>query len=396
MALPEHAATRLAPAPLQNGWLRPLTAPPASTGAAAALAPARPDAWQAVQGGRAGEPVGGGAWCRAGAWGAAFALSAMATRARHRFRRRSRGNGCRTPLQRPAVPLAELLPEEVAASWPEMTMPVPELEVVAADLGDLDRCVALVSEVFSVQAGDSDVGRGLAGRLGGRRSVIGAAAARPRPRLQRPIPRGSAERPDLGVVLALRDAATADDDEAPFAGLVDLSLWPSDGRVRAPGASSKPGLASRPYVLNLCVAPTYLRKGLGRALMALSERIVSNVWGDDEFYLHVEDDKVPANALYEAMGYIAQDYTYDPDCPYTKAEAKLLSTITWRCKQLTVPAKLVELPEEPTPSAEFVEDVDGEDSEEGDELADQEEEEEAEEEDEEEEEDFSWVSALKK
>lgn len=115
-------------------------------------------------------------------------------------------------------------------------------------------------------------------------------------------------------------------------------MWPDDGRVRAPGADSKPGIASKPYVLNLCVHPEVRRKGLARALMAVSERFARDIWGDPEILLHVEKDKDPANALYEALGYNAQKYTYDAECPYTKAEAKVLKTVYWRRKTLPLPS----------------------------------------------------------
>ena len=132
------------------------------------------------------------------------------------------------------------------------------------------------------------VRKGIAGRLGALRSLVGDDAAAPRPRLGRPGQ--GAETPLLGLVLALQPAADAD-----FAALVDLSLWPDDGRVRAPGARSKPGVAARPYVLNLCVEPSQRRQGLARRLMAVLERVVRDVWGDDAIYLHVEDDQAAWN-----------------------------------------------------------------------------------------------------
>lgn len=248
-----------------------------------------------------------------------------------------------------AVPLSELLPADVAAEWPELELPMDGYEAVAADLGDLDRCMAIVAPVFGVSmaseggvlgAGNEPseyqgVAKGVADRLGARRSVLGPNAAAPRPRILRPVPLGSTERPDLGLVLAL---APVDDPEGPFAGLVDISLWPNDGRVRAPGANSKPGVPSRPYILNLCVDPTFRRRGLARALMSLSERVIRDVWGDSAIYLHVEDDKVPANALYEAMNYEPMKYVYDEEFPYTKDEAKVLRNVTWRCKYLEPPS----------------------------------------------------------
>ena len=135
---------------------------------------------------------------------------------------------------------------------------------------------------------------------------MGPDAAAPRPLLARPALLGSSERPELGLVLALEKKS---EKSADFVGLVDLSLWPDDGRVRAPGATSKVGVASKPYVLNLCVDPEFRRKGLARRLMMVSERLIRDVWGDTEIYLHVEDDQVAANYLYEKIGYVPLKYT---------------------------------------------------------------------------------------
>lgn len=257
---------------------------------------------------------------------------------------------------------------------------------MTTDLGDLSRCYKLVAQVFSVQKADAEsVNRGIAERMGARRSVLGADAAAPRPFLRRPSPLGSTDPPDLGLVLAY---APQGDPYGPLAALVDISLWPDDGRVRAPGAVSKPGVASQPYMLNLCVDPQFRRRGVAQALLDLAERVVRDVWGDGHIYLHVEDDKLPANALYEATGYVPMKYTYDAAFPYTKAEAKVLRNVTWRRKKLPVPP-----PSAPClarePAAEDAAEVKAE------QLVEVEpEEEEAEEKEPEEEEDFSWVTGL--
>ncbi|CAE8608928.1 unnamed protein product, partial [Polarella glacialis] len=154
-------------------------------------------------------------------------------------------------------------------------------------------------------------------------------------------------------VLALESTSA---ERQPFAGLVDLSLWPDDGRVRAPGARSKPGACSKPYVLNLCIDPAYRRRGLARALMALCERVVRDVWVDSVMLLHVEDDKVPANTMYENMNYSPVKYTFDQEFPYSKAEAKVLGNVTWRRKLLPPPSASapivlgLALPEEAAPA----------------------------------------------
>ncbi|CAJ1346322.1 unnamed protein product [Effrenium voratum] len=220
-------------------------------------------------------------------WAAPLAALAAGLR---RFSRRSLRGGLR------AVPLAELLGPNFA--WPELE--VEGFRVVAADLGDLDRAMAIVAPVFEVNLEDAaeaeSVRKGIAGRLGALRSLVGLDAANPRPRLTRPRPRGSVEVPELGLVLALEAGAA---ERPAFVALVDLSLWPSDGRVRAPGARSKPGVASAPYVLNLCVEPSWRRRGLARKLMAVLERLVRDV----------EDEQGAANCLYENLNYVPMKYT---------------------------------------------------------------------------------------
>ncbi|CAL1157024.1 unnamed protein product [Cladocopium goreaui] len=285
--------------------------------------------------------------------------------------------------KRRAVPLAELLGPELAADW-SGSLEVEGMQVVAADLMDLERCMGLVAPVFNVKMDDpgevESVKKGIAGRLGARRSLVGRDAASPRPRLARPAPHGSTERPELGLVIALQR-------NADFVALVDLSLWPDDGRVRAPGATSKPGVPSKPYILNLCVEPDFRRQGLARRLMKVSERLIRDVWGDTEIYLHVEDDQVAANYLYEKIGYVPLKYTYDKECPYTKAEAKVLRTVTWRRKFLDAAAEgsparsgtlLPEVAEalEKDEPVESLDDDDDEDEEDEDEDEEEEEEEE--------------------
>lgn len=201
--------------------------------------------------------------------------------------------------------MAELLGPELEKDWDELH--IEGMKVVAADLSDIERCMQIVAPVFNVKMDDlsevESVKKGIAGRLGARRSLVGLDAASPRPLLSRPAPHGSAERPELGLVLALED------EDSAFVALVDLSLWPDDGRVRAPNATSKPGVPSKPYILNLCVDPDFRRKGLARRLMNISERLIRDIWGDTEIYLHVEDDQVAANYLYEAIGYVPLKYT---------------------------------------------------------------------------------------
>ena len=322
-------------------------------------------------------------------------------------RRGARGTRC----VRRSVPLSELL-GDIAANWEELEelqsfklkddVDASPLEVVAADLSDLDRCMDIVVPVFGVKTEELEsVKKGIAMRLGARRSLVGRDAASPRPRMARPIPFESPEIPELGLVLALKDPS-----ELSFVALVDLSLWPNDGRVRAPGAKSKPGVASLPYVLNLCVAPEFRRRGLARRLMKVLERLVRDVWGDAEIYLHVEDEQIAANLLYEALGYVPLKYTYDKDFPYTKAEAQILRNVTWRRKLLPVPSEGsparsgTVLPEAMVEESDLG-DQETEDDEEDEDDEDEEEDEEENAEDEDpkskdEEEDFDWVAGLMK
>jgi len=296
-----------------------------------------------------------------------------------------------------------LLGPELAKDWDELH--IEGMRVVAADLSDIERCMQIVAPVFNVKMDDlsevESVKKGIAGRLGARRSLVGLDAASPRPLLSRPAPHGSAERPELGLVLALEDTETLD----AFVALVDLSLWPDDGRVRAPNATSKPRVPSKPYILNLCVDPNFRRKGLARRLMNISERLIRDIWGDTEIYLHVEDDQVAANYLYEAIGYVPLKYTYDKECPYTKAEAKVLRTVTWRRKFLDAaalgsPARSgTLLPEAVKAAASELEDFDEDKEDEEDEEDEEEEEEEktsSKAKKSSDDEDFDWVTSLMK
>jgi len=296
-----------------------------------------------------------------------------------------------------------LLGPELAKDWDELH--IEGMRVVAADLSDIERCMQIVAPVFNVKMDDlsevESVKKGIAGRLGARRSLVGLDAASPRPLLSRPAPHGSAERPEFGLVLALEDTETLD----AFVALVDLSLWPDDGRVRAPNATSKPRVPSKPYILNLCVDPNFRRKGLARRLMNISERLIRDIWGDTEIYLHVEDDQVAANYLYEAIGYVPLKYTYDKECPYTKAEAKVLRTVTWRRKFLDAaalgsPARSgTLLPEAVKAAASELEDFDEDKEDEEDEEDEEEEEEEktsSKAKKSSDDEDFDWVTSLMK
>ncbi|CAL1133999.1 unnamed protein product [Cladocopium goreaui] len=44
--------------------------------------------------------------------------------------------------------------------------------------------------------------------------------------------------------------------------------------------------SARPYLQNFCVAPKWRRRGLGRVLLKMAERVVRDVWREDRIYLH--------------------------------------------------------------------------------------------------------------
>lgn len=286
---------------------------------------------------------------------------------------------------RRAARVTELLP--ATAEWPELVAP-DGLETVALEGEDVDAAMELLAEVFP--AADAETRKALADRLGARRSLVGDGSALRS--LRRPVPLGSTERPESGLVLAYVPSGGGN----PVA-MVDISLWPNDSRVRAPGARSKAGVPSLPYMLNLCVSKGQRRRGLARQLLLATERIISDCWGDSGIYLHVEDDEEAANALYEVTGYEGLDYEYDAEFPHTKSEAAVLRKVTWRYKPLTPPAVLigVETAEVADTDRDGLDEDDAADnySSSGSALPT-----EGKEEDqlEEEEEDFSWVTALVK
>jgi len=346
------------------------------------------------------------------------ALGALAPRWWRQQRRRGEvWRGGRRPAaaatRRRAVPLAELLERGSAEELEHLLRPSENLQAFVANLSDLSRCTELLAEVFEANTAETEcMKRGLASRLGAKSSIFQDVL---RPTLRRPVPLGSTVIPELGLIFGY--ATAGDLDQSQVVALIDVSLWPHDGRVRQDGARSKQGVASKPYVLNLCVSPVFRRRGLAAKLVALAERLIRDVWGDTEIYLHVYDDALPANALYEACGYEALQYTYDKEFPYSKAEAELLRTSTWRLKTLQPrgadeaaiqPAAVEEVQDDGEVQAEDEEEEDKEEeAEEAQKVAEKEagKEEEAEEAQQkaenktwkmEEADDFDWVTQIKK
>eukprot|EP00435_Cladocopium_sp_Y103_P048755 s1993_g14.t1 len=60
--------------------------------------------------------------------------------------------------------------------------------------------------------------------------------------------------------------------------------------------------SARPYLQNFCVAPKWRRRGLGRVLLRMAERVVRDVWREDRIYLHAGSNEAARN-LYRSSGY---------------------------------------------------------------------------------------------
>ena len=78
--------------------------------------------------------------------------------------------------------------------------------------------------------------------------------------------------------------------------------------------------------------------------MALAERVVSDIWGDDEIHLHVEKENTVAQAFWEAKSYISIPMRADPGFSLTEAEFEKVRTTIWRGKKLNPPDTLLSLP----------------------------------------------------
>lgn len=60
--------------------------------------------------------------------------------------------------------------------------------------------------------------------------------------------------------------------------------------------------SARPYLQNFCVAPKWRRRGLGRVLLKMAERVVRDVWREDRIYLHAGSNEAARN-LYRSSRY---------------------------------------------------------------------------------------------
>lgn len=73
----------------------------------------------------------------------------------------------------------------------------------------------------------------------------------------------------------------------------------------------------RPYLCNLAIAESYRRRGLGRRLVDLCEKISKDTWGYSEIYLHADGEDEAAATLYDKADYrVLPDF--DPPQWYTK------------------------------------------------------------------------------
>lgn len=61
---------------------------------------------------------------------------------------------------------------------------------------------------------------------------------------------------------------------------------------------------AQPYLQNFCVAPKWRRKGVGRAMLQMIEKVVVEVWNGDRLYLHAAGGKA-SERLYGGCGYEA-------------------------------------------------------------------------------------------
>ena len=77
-----------------------------------------------------------------------------------------------------------------------------------------------------------------------------------------------------------------------------VEVWGEDATALSNRSSQTP----QPVLFNLCVASGARRAGVARLLVERSEDECRS-WGDEEVYLKVREDNLPAGALYERSGY---------------------------------------------------------------------------------------------
>jgi len=100
----------------------------------------------------------------------------------------------------------------------------------------------------------------------------------------------------------------------------EIFLMPSDGtqpedamvQILPMIQGSSPPSNWQPYLVNLCVAPSYRRSGLGRATMQLAEFIAKEAWRKDWVYLHA-DNEAYVTKFYSSIGYTADIKRTNPE-----------------------------------------------------------------------------------
>lgn len=88
--------------------------------------------------------------------------------------------------------------------------------------------------------------------------------------------------------------------------MIELSLEPPKNKIspflRNP-FDNQLDPEAQPYIANLCVDSSYRKLGLAKELCLLCENISVNNWEKNKIYLHVGQDNVPAQKLYESLGF---------------------------------------------------------------------------------------------
>jgi len=122
----------------------------------------------------------------------------------------------------------------------------------------------------------------------------------------------------LIIVAVTSNITNTNVDQEKLVGLIELCLDKPNGLLSPPfrpvdffgllptGKVNK-GSTYAPYLCNLSVAKEFRRKGLGKMLCQVSERVAKDMWGYKDMYLHVQEENVAAQKLYESMGYVRKN-----------------------------------------------------------------------------------------
>jgi N-alpha-acetyltransferase 10/11 len=72
--------------------------------------------------------------------------------------------------------------------------------------------------------------------------------------------------------------------------------------VHRPSRDSMPGAPAFPWLIDVFTGPDYRRTGLARGLMAVACEVMQAA-GEDRVGLTVDEDNIPAVALYKSLGF---------------------------------------------------------------------------------------------